>query len=187
MIRSRSDYLAYLEADRVAIGRVGRPPLMLLQDPIWYFLRLLRATEYQLNCGVALHERPWQMWTKLQFKRARLLLGFNVPPNTCGPGLNLVHEGDILINTDARIGSYARINTGVVIGSGRRDEDIPVLGSHIVIEAGAKIFGGIQLADWTHVGANAVVNKSVTEPGKVIAGVPAKVIGDDPRYPGAAK
>lgn len=184
MIRSYTDYLAYLEADRAALGRSGSPPWMLLQDPIWYFLRLLRTTEYYLNCGVPLMRRPHQLWTKLQFKRARLLLGFNIPPNTCGPGLCLVHEGDILINADARIGSHARINIGVVIGSGRRDEDIPVIGSHVVIEAGAKIFGGIQLADWTHIGANAVVNKTSCQPGRILAGVPAKDIGANPRFPG---
>jgi serine O-acetyltransferase len=107
MIQSRADYHSYLEADRAALGRSGRPPLFLMQDPIWYFLRLLRATEYHLNCRTSPLRWPYKMWVKWRFKAARLLLGFNIPPNVAGPGLFLAHEGDILINSDARIGSHA--------------------------------------------------------------------------------
>jgi serine acetyltransferase len=45
----------------------------------------------------------------------------------------------------------------------------------------------VTIADWTHIGANAVVNRSITEPGMVVAGVPAKVVKANPSYPGAKK
>lgn len=185
MIRSHADYLAYLEADRLALGRAGRPPLFLIQDPIWYYQRLLRALEYHTNYHPQLLWRPWRLWLKLRMKKARLLLGFNIPLNTIGPGLALMHEGDILIHENARIGKNVRMNIGVVIGIGLTEEAVPVIGDHVVIEPGAKIFGGVTLADWTHVGANAVVNRSVTEPGMIVAGVPAKVVKANPFYPGA--
>lgn len=54
---------------------------------------------------------------------------------------------------------------------------VPVLGNNIYIGAGAKIIGNIYLADDCVIGANAVVTKSVLEPGSVLVGVPAKVIG----------
>ena len=38
------------------------------------------------------------------------------------------------------------------------------------------IIGGVQIADDIKIGANAVVNRSFTEPGVTIAGVPAKVV-----------
>ena len=41
---------------------------------------------------------------------------------------------------------------------------------------GAKIIGGIELADDIVVGAGAVVNRSFLKPGMVIAGVPAREI-----------
>jgi serine O-acetyltransferase len=69
--------------------------------------------------------------------------------------------------------------------SGRTDADVPVIGDHVTIEAGAKIFGGIVLGDWTHVATNAVVNKSFTEPGQIVGGVPAKVIKANPNCPKA--
>lgn len=186
MIRSRSDYLAYLEADRLALGRTGMPPLLLIQDPIWYFQRLLRKKEFYANCRPGPLWWPIRMWLKLQMKRARLLLGFNIPLNAIGPGLMLIHEGDILIHQNARIGSHARMNIGVVIGIGLTEDAVPVIGDHVLIEPGAKIFGAVTIADWTHIGANAVVNRSVTEPGMVVAGVPAKVVKANPFYPGAS-
>jgi serine O-acetyltransferase len=187
MIRSRADFLAYLEADRLALGRESVPPLFLIQDPIWFFQRLLRRLEYYTNCRSGALWWLMRMWLKFQMKRSRLLLGFNIPLNTIGPGLALMHEGDILIHQNARIGSNARMNIGVVIGIGLTEEAVPVIGDHVVIEPGAKIFGGVTLADWTHVGANAVVNRSVTEPGLIIAGVPAKVVKANPFYPGTAQ
>lgn len=182
MIKSRGDYLAYLEADRLALGRNGRGPLFLIQDPIWYFQRLLRKIEFYQNCRTTIPWWPLRMWVKYRFKCARLLLGLNIPPNVIGPGLLLAHEGPILIHDRAKIGHHLTMNIGVVIGIGRQDDDVPLIGNHVTIEPGAKIFGGVSIADWTHIGANAVVNKSVTEVGMIIAGVPARVIKPSPLY-----
>jgi serine O-acetyltransferase len=185
MIRSRADYLAYLEADRKALGQNGRPPLFLLQNPIWFYQRLLRTLEFTLNCRQSAIWWPWRMWVKLRYRSVRLLLGFNIPPNVIGPGLRLVHEGDILIHQDAKIGSNLRMNIGVVIGIGSGEGEVPVIGNDVVIEPGAKIFGKVNIPDWTHIGANAVVNKTITEPGMIVAGVPARVVKANPHYPGA--
>jgi serine O-acetyltransferase len=182
MIKSKRDYLAYLEADRQALGRQGRGPLFLIQDPIWYFQRLLRKLEFYHNCRSSTFWWPLRMWVKYRYKSARLLLGINIPPNVIGPGLLLAHEGPILIHDDARIGSHFATNIGVVIGIGREEKDVPVIGNHVLVEPGAKIFGGITIADWTHIGANAVVNKSVTEVGMIVAGVPARIIKPSPLY-----
>lgn len=184
MISSRTDYLAYLEADRMAMGRAGMAPLFLIQDPTWYYQRLLRKHEFFTNCRTSRLWWPLRQWVKYRYRAANLRLGFQIPPNVIGPGLNLVHEGDILIHQKARIGSDLRMNIGVVIGMGADETAIPVIGSHVVIEPGAKIFGGITIADWTHIGANSVLNKSVTDPGMVVAGVPARIIKPNPLYPG---
>ena len=154
----------------------------MIQDPIWYFQCLLRKLEFYHNCRNTALWWPLRMWVKYRFKRARLLLGMNIPPNVVGPGLLLAHEGPILIHDRAKIGRNLAMNIGVVIGIGREDSDVPVIGNHVVIEPGAKIFGGVTIADWTHIGANAVVNKSVTEVGMIVAGVPARVIKPNPLY-----
>ena len=118
-----------------------------------------------------------------RYLSVKLLLGFQIPPNVIGAGLNLVHTGNILIHDQARIGTNLRINIGVVIGRGAGADAVPVIGSHVTIEPGAKIFGGITIADWTHIGANAVVNKSISAPGMIVAGVPARIIKPNPDYP----
>lgn len=187
MIRSRADYLAYLEADRAALGRRRSPPLFLLQDPIWYYQRLLRRAEFLGNCRTGALHWPLRVWTRLRLRRASLLLGFHIPPNTTGAGLRLVHEGDVLVHQAARIGRNARINIGVVIGRGAAEGAFPVIGDDVVIEPGAKIFGGIHIPDGTHIGANAVVNRSVEQPGMIVAGVPARVIRPNPAWPAASR
>jgi serine O-acetyltransferase len=178
MIRSHADYLAYLEADRVAMGRLRRPPLLLVQDPTWYYQRLLRKYEFYINCRKSIWWWPLRKWVMYRYLSVSLRLGFQIPPNTIGPGLDLVHTGDILVNDTVRIGSNLRMNIGVTIGKG------PQIGSHVTIEPGAKIFGDITIADWTHIGANSVLNKSVMEPGMVVVGVPARSLKPNPLYPG---
>ena len=187
MIRSHADYLAYLEADRMAMGRSGKPPFLLVKDPTWYYQRLLRQYEFTINCRTGRYWLPWRLWMTYRYLSVRLLLGFQIPPNVIGAGLNLVHTGDILIHDQARIGTNLRINIGVVIGRGAGADAVPVIGSHVTIEPGAKIFGGITIADWTHIGANAVVNKSISTPGMIVAGVPARIIKPNPDYPETSK
>ncbi|WP_310490197.1 hypothetical protein [Chamaesiphon sp. VAR_69_metabat_338] len=178
MIASYADYLAYLEADRIAMGRSRQPPRLLIQDPTWYYQRLLRKHELYTNCRKSIWWLPLRKWVMYRYLSVSLLVGFQIPPNTIGPGLDLVHTGDILVNDTVRIGSNLRMNIGVTIGKG------PQIGSHVTIEPGAKIFGEITIADWTHIGANAVLNKSVTEPGMVVVGVPARIVKPNPLYPG---
>ena len=51
MIKSREDYLRYLEADRIALGRKHKYGFKdWLLDDIWTFERLLRKVEYYHNC-----------------------------------------------------------------------------------------------------------------------------------------
>jgi len=176
MIRSRKDYLYYLEADRLALGRNGLIRRFFLIDPIWTFLRLLRKVEYHLNCFDNFISRTYLIFLRFRLKTMQLILGFTIPPNAVGPGLNLPHYGTIVIHNNARIGSNARINVGVVIGENNGAENVPTIGNNVVIEAGAKIFGKIVIADGIHVGANSVVNKSFTEPNVILVGAPARII-----------
>ncbi len=72
-------------------------------------------------------------------------------------------------------GENCTIHQGVTIGRGS-DGLVPKLGDGVWVGAGAKIFGGIEIANGCKIGANAVVNRSFTEPGKTIVGVPARVV-----------
>lgn len=122
------------------------------------------------------------LWGGVYWKYRKFILGihcgFSIPDNTCGKGLNIAHRGPVIINSKARIGDFCRIHIGVNIGEDSRTGEAPIIGSHIFIGPGAKIFGGIRIADWIAIGSNAVVNKNFEQENVSIAGVPAKIVSN---------
>ena len=110
-----------------------------------------------------------------------LKLGFTIPINVFGPGLCLGHTGTIIVNEKCKIGSNCRIQAGVNIGnSSNLDENwvpdnVPTIGDNVYIGPGAKLFGKIKIGNNVRIGANAVVNKDVSD-NVTVAGVPAKVV-----------
>ena len=91
-----------------------------------------------------------------------------------GKGFVILHSVGVVINSKVRGGEDIVIESGVVLGEEKRG--CPVLGSHIFIGSGAKIFGATTVGDNVTIGANAVVNKSVAN-NLVVGGVPARVLG----------
>lgn len=97
-----------------------------------------------------------------------------------GPGLSLPHKGNIIVNSQTKIGENCRIHVGVNIGA--HHDKAPRIGNNVYIGPDAIIFDDIEIADNVSIGANATVNKSFTEltnPNVVIAGTPAKVVKTD--------
>ena len=107
--------------------------------------------------------------------------GFTIEPNCFGKGLNIWHYGCIVVNSAARIGDNCTLQQNVNIG--KNYGGVPRIGNNVYIGPGAKLFGDIEIADGCVIGANAVVNKSFLEQNKILAGVPAKVIGDRKEIP----
>ena len=71
-------------------------------------------------------------------------------------------------------GESIHLHHEVTLGDDGRGQT-PVLGSHIEIGAGAKIFGPVTVSDGAKIGANAVVVHDV-EPGTTVVGIPAKPV-----------
>ncbi|MHC5182920.1 MAG: serine O-acetyltransferase [Planctomycetota bacterium] len=179
MITSKKDYQDYLAADAVALGLQGRSPWRTPRT-IWAFQRSLRRVEYLQNTGVS--KTPWGKIGYLvaywRFRRLSYKLGFLIAPNVFGPGLAIVHRGTIVVNANTRIGANCRIHVCVNIGASGGSPKAPRIGNNVYIAPGAKIFGDIEIADGIAIGANAVVNKSFSEPNITIGGIPAKKISD---------
>jgi len=115
------------------------------------------------------------------WKWVQMATGINLKPDcTIGPGLYLGHWGQIFVHPDTVIGRDCNLSHEVTIGLGRRDGKwgVPRIGNRVYVAPGAKIFGPIEIADGTVVGANAVVNRS-TDRDAVVAGVPARVISHE--------
>jgi serine O-acetyltransferase len=181
MIKSKKDYLAFLEADRIALnkkkpGFISGIINIVFPDYIWNFQKLLRKTEYIKNCRKSFLDDLYLLLLQFKFKRLSLKLGFSIPLNVFGSGLAIVHYGTIVINANARIGANCRIQTCTNIGASGGSAKAPQLGNNVYIGPGAKIFGDITIANNIAIAANAAVNKSFTEENILIGGVPAKKI-----------
>jgi len=182
MIRSRKDYLDYLEADRIALGRTPESLLKKLMhlispDYIWQFQRLLRKLEYYKNVknNRVLHKLAY-LFLKLRYKRLSVKLSFSIPENVFGPGLAIVHYGTIVVNQNAKVGANCRIHVDTNIGTSGGTDLAPQIGDNVYVAPGVKIFGDVRIPSNTAIGANSVVTKSFVEENMMIAGIPAKII-----------
>lgn len=176
MIRSKTEYLFYLEADRVALNLHRKRP-KLFGDEIWKFQRLLRTVEFYENCRASLFWRPLLIYYSVLFRLYGLLLGYTIPQHVFGPGLAIANVGTIVVNSCVRAGKNCRLHVCVNIGSrAGTDTEAPIFGDNVCIGPGAVLFGKISIADNITIGANAVVTRSFTEGGILIAGAPARKI-----------
>jgi len=182
MIQNRSDYIEYLNRDRIALdirnnSLSGKLKNIFFPNPIWRFQKLMRKLEYYTNCKNKGIYKLYILYLKYRYHVISVKLNFSIPINIFGPGLSIVHYGTIIINYTTRIGSNCRMHACVNIGASGGEIQGPILGDNVYIAPGAKIFGKIKIPNNTAIGANAVVNKSFEEEHTIIAGVPAKVIG----------
>lgn len=177
MINSKKDYIYYLEADRLSLGKKRRKP-RIFGDEVWRFERLLRTVEYLNNCKNSTIYKPYFAYIVLKYHILSIALGFTIPKNVFGPGLAIVHRGTIVVSDAAKIGENCRIHACTNIGANSGSHLAPQIGNNVYVGPGAKIFGDISIADGIAIGANSVVNKSFHEKGIGIAGVPAKKIND---------
>ena len=137
---------------------------------IWKYMKFLRAEEAATNKLTA------YFWRRKKNDLGSKL-GIQIYAGTCEPGLHIWHYSSTLISGDAKIGRDCVFHGQACIGSNGITTDAPVIGNRVDIGVGAKIIGGVTIADDVIIGAGAVVTKSCLEPGSILAGVPAKVIG----------
>ncbi len=108
----------------------------------------------------------------------RFLTAIEIHPGAkIGPGFFIDHGMGVVIGETAEVGEDVTLYHGVTLG-GTSLEQVkrhPTIGDRVVVGAGAKILGPIEIGHDSRIGANAVVVKSV-EPHSVVVGVPGQVI-----------
>lgn len=108
----------------------------------------------------------------------RLLTGIEIHPGaTIGKGVFIDHGMGVVIGETAIVGDYCLIYQGVTLGgtgkeSGKRH---PTLGENVVVGAGAKVLGNLQIGNNVRIGAGSVVLRDVPSDCTVV-GVPGRVI-----------
>ena len=181
MIKSKKDYLYFLEADRIALGEKRKRPNLISiyeSDVIWKFQRLLRKAEYFHNCRAKGIYRVYYKFIQYRLFCAQVKTGFCIPMNVFGPGMSIAHLGPIVINGFAKIGKNCRIHPFTTIGIDGRSNEVALIGDNVYLSNGCKIIGDVKICDNVVVAAGAVVVKSITEENAVFGGVPAKKISD---------
>ena len=139
---------------------------------IYRFFKALRLEEYYQQKG----KKIKSLWYGRKAGIRGNKLGYFVSPGCLGKEVVFFHKGSIIINHRSIIGDGCKFHGDNCVGNNGITNDCPVLGKNIDVGIGAKIIGGVTLADNIKVGANAVVTKSFSEPGITIGGVPARRI-----------
>lgn len=109
---------------------------------------------------------------------ARFITGIEIHPGAViGQGFFIDHGMGVVIGETAIIGNDVLLYQGVTLGgtgkeSGKRH---PTLGDNVVVGAGAKVLGNIEIGNNVRIGAGSVVLRNVPSNCTVV-GVPGRVI-----------
>lgn len=180
MITDRKSYKEYVAAD-LSVAYIPKNWLKRFVKTLacneqciaFKYVKRLRKTEYYLNTG----NKIMYHWSHFMLNRMGAKLFIKIPPNVVGKGLNILHiagGGGCILNCQS-MGDYCRVQAGVVVGNKGDDEHRAVIGNHVGLGLGCKVYGKITIGDNVTILPNAVVTKDVPS-NAIVGGVPAKVI-----------
>ena len=107
----------------------------------------------------------------------RILTGIEIHPNAkIGKGLFIDHGMGVVIGETVVIGDNVTLFQGVTLGGTGKEigKRHPTIGNNVIIGAGAKVLGNIEVGNDSYIGANAVVLRNVPKNATVV-GVPGRV------------
>jgi len=120
----------------------------------------------------------WIVLPRMLANFARWLTGIEIHPGArIGRRFFIDHGMGVVIGETAEIGDDCTLYHGVTLGGtslheGKRH---PTLGNNVIVGAGAKVLGPIDIGSGSRIGSNAVVVKAVPENATVV-GVPGRII-----------
>jgi serine O-acetyltransferase len=123
------------------------------------------------KAGLRIPARLFSNWS-------RIWTGIEIHPGaTIGRRVVIDHGMGVVIGQTAVVGDDVLIYHGVTLG-GKENTTAkrhPTIGNNVLLGAGAKIIGDIEIGAGAQIGANAVVTKSVPA-GAVVVGPKATII-----------
>ena len=154
------------------------PACLRFLEPVLYFkgfhaLQTHRLAHWLHNRG----RRDFALY--LQSRSSSVFQTDINPAARIGKGIFLDHATGLVVGETAVIGDNVSILHGVTLGGTGKEgsERHPKIAHGVLIGAGAKILGNIQIGHCSRIAAGSVVLKEV--PAKTtVAGVPAKVVGE---------
>ncbi|MGI6740532.1 MAG: serine O-acetyltransferase [Brevefilum sp.] len=131
---------------------------------------------YRIAHGLWRHNLFFLARSLSQF--SRWLTGVEIHPGALiGRRFFIDHGMGVVIGETAEVGDDVTLYHGVTLGgvSLEKGKRHPTLRDNVVVGAGAKILGAIEIGSGSRIGANAVVVKPVP-PDSVVVGVPGQVV-----------
>ena len=126
-----------------------------------------------------LYKKKLFFLARLISQLARFFTGIEIHPGaTLGAGILIDHGMGVVIGETAQIGNRVTIYHGTTLGGTGKDKGIkrhPTVGDNVVIGAGAKVLGNINIGSNSKIGSNSVVLNDVPE-GATVVGIPGKVV-----------
>ena len=166
---ARADLVAIFDRD---------PACHKLLQPILYFKGYQAMQAYRVS---------HYLWTKgkrdlAYFFQMRISEIFGVdihPAARIGKGIMIDHAHSIVIGETAVVGDNVSMLHSVTLGGTGKEHDDrhPKIGNGVLIGAGAKVLGNIQVGDCSRIASGSVVLQEVP-PCKTVAGVPARIVGE---------
>ena len=121
---------------------------------------------------------PLKLAARLLSQLGRSLTGIEIHPGArIGEGVFIDHGMGVVIGETAEVGDRCLLYQGVTLGGTGKEHGKrhPTLASNVVIGAGAKVLGAIEVGANTRVGAGSVVVRNV-EANCTVVGIPGRVI-----------
>ncbi len=125
-----------------------------------------------------LYQRNWKWLARFVSNLARFLTGIEIHPGAkIGRRFFIDHGMGVVIGETAEIGDDCTLYHGVTLGgtSWNKGKRHPTLGNGVVVGAGAKVLGPINIGENAKIGSNSVVVKDVPEEATCI-GIPGRIV-----------
>ncbi|NOD34204.1 MULTISPECIES: serine O-acetyltransferase [unclassified Ruegeria] len=166
---ARADLMAVYERD---------PACHRLLQPILYFKGYQAMQAYRVA--------HW-LWNKGRYDlayffqmRSSEIFGIDIHPAAkIGKGIMIDHAHSIVIGETAVVGDNVSMLHSVTLGGTGKEEEQrhPKIGNGVLIGAGAKVLGNIEVGHCSRIAAGSVVLQPVPAC-KTVAGIPAKIVGE---------
>ena len=117
-------------------------------------------------------------WARWLSQKAVRKTGIEIHPGAqIGKGLFIDHGSGVIIGETTIIGDNCTLYQGVTLGGTGKDtgKRHPTLGDNVLVGAGAKVLGPVNIGRGSKIAAGAVVLKDVPEDSTAV-GIPAKIV-----------
>jgi len=135
--------------------------------------------------ALVLHRISHKLWNyklpllpRVLSQLTRNITGIEIHPGAkIGKGVFIDHGMGVVIGETSEIGDRCLLYQGVTLGGTGKDcgKRHPTLQENVVVGAGAKVLGAIEIGSNTRIGAGSVVVKNV-EQNSTVVGIPGRVV-----------